>query len=315
VALHVLHGWKDLEADQRGASLALGNFDGVHRGHWQVIADAARAAGALQVPLGVISFDPHPRKWFRPDEPAFRLTNADQLGRMLESLGVDRLHVLPFDAEMANFSDDDFARRVLAEGLGARHVAAGFDVTFGRGRTGDPASLKRYGERYGFGVSIAAMVKGPNGLKFSSSAIREALQAGRPEDAAAILGRPFTIEGVVVHGDQLGRTIGFPTANIALEDYAPPAYGIYAARTRLADGRETPGVAYIGRRPTIVDGVEERLEVHLFDFDEDLYGQTLEVELVEFIRGDHKFDSLDALIAQMDKDALVARARLTPEIE
>jgi riboflavin kinase/FMN adenylyltransferase len=314
VVLHVLHGWKDLAAEQRGASLALGNFDGVHRGHWQVIADACKAAAALQIPLGVISFEPHTRKYFHPDEPNFRLTNADQLGRLLEGLGVDRLHVLPFDAEMAAFSDEDFARRVLAEGLGARHVAAGFDITFGAGRSGDPESLKRYGAKYGFGVSVAPAVTGPNGLKFSSSGVRQALREGRPEDAAAILGRPFTVEGVVVHGDQLGRTIGFPTANIAMEDYVRPAYGIYAARTRLADGREAPGVAYLGKRPTIVDAKDERLEVHLFDFDEDLYGQTLEVELVRFIRGDEKFDSLEAMIAQMDRDAAVARRVLTPEI-
>ncbi|MGC1302684.1 MAG: bifunctional riboflavin kinase/FAD synthetase [Caulobacteraceae bacterium] len=314
MALHVLHGWKNLEADHRGASLALGNFDGVHRGHLQVIANAAKAAGALQVPLGVISFEPHTHKWFYPNDPAFRLTNTDQQRRLLEGLGVDRLHVLPFDAEIAGFGDEEFARRVLADGLGARHVAAGFDITFGKGRTGHPDSLTRYGEKYGFSVSIARPVTGPSGLKFSSTDVRAALRAGRPEDAAAILGRPFTIEGVVVHGDQLGRTIGFPTANIALEDYVRPAYGIYAARTRLADGREAPGVAYIGKRPTILNDEEERLEVYLFDFDEDLYGHTLEVELVRFIRGDEKFDGLDALVEQMGKDAAVARALLVPEI-
>ena len=314
MTLHILHGWRDLEPSERGASLALGNFDGVHRGHWRVIADAARAAAALKVPLGVISFEPHPRKWFRPDEPAFRLSKPDQLGRVLEGLGVDRLHLLPFNAEMANLDDESFAREVLKAGLGALHVAAGFDVTFGRDRTGDPQSLRRYGERYGFGVSIASAVVSAQGLKISSSAVRQALRDGRPQEAAAILGRPFTIEGVVVRGDQLGRTIGFPTANISLEDYVRPAFGIYATRVRLADGREAPGVGYIGRRPTVVDGVDERLEVHLFDFDEDIYGQTLEVDLIQLVREDRKFDTLDEMITQMHIDAKIARDLLMPEI-
>ncbi len=312
MSLHIIDGWRGLEPDQRGGAIALGNFDGVHRGHRQVIADAARAAAALHAPLAVVSFEPHPRRWFHPDAEPFRLLTSDQLGRVLADLGVDRLHILPFDAEMAALSDEAFARRVLAEGLGARHVAAGFDISFGAGRTGDPQTLRRYGERFGFGVSIAGPVSAADGGKCSSSAVRQALGAGDPRQAARLLGRPFAIEGVVVHGDQLGRTIGFPTANISLEDYVRPLFGIYAARTRLADGREIPGVGYIGRRPTVVDGVDERLEVHLFDFDEDLYGQTLEVELTDLVRGDRKFDSLDAMIAQMALDANRARELLMP---
>lgn len=312
MALHVVEGWRDLSPEAKGGSIALGNFDGVHRGHRQVIAEAARAAGRLRVALAVISFEPHPRRWFHPAGPPFRLMNADQLGRALDDLGVDRLHLLRFDEEMANFSDAAFADEVLAKGLGARHVAAGFDVTFGRDRTGSPEALQVYGERFGFGVSIAPAVAGPGGGKCSSSAVRQALREGRPDLAAAVLGRPFAIEGVVVKGDQLGRTIGFPTANIALEDYVRPAYGIYAARTRLADGRELPGVAYIGSRPT-VNGVDERLEVNLFDFDEDLYGQTLEVDLIAYLRGDEKFGSLEAMIVQMDKDKAAARALLMPD--
>ena len=312
MSLHLLHGWRDLAPEQRGAALALGNFDGVHRGHRQVIAEAAKAAAALKVPLGVVTFEPHPRRWFNPAAQPFRLMTLDQLGRVLADLGVDRLHVLPFEAELASLDDEAFARQVLSEGLGARHVAAGFDISFGKGRTGDPKSLRRYGERYGFGVSIAEPVAMPGGMKCSSSAVRQALRDGDPHAAARLLGRPFTIEGVVVHGDQLGRTIGFPTANISLEDYVRPAFGIYAARTRLADGREVAGVGYIGRRPTIVDGVDERLEVHLFDFDEDLYGQTLEVELTDLVRGDRKFDSMDAMIDQMQHDAARARALLMP---
>ncbi len=312
MALHIVHDWRGLDPHVQGASIALGNFDGVHRGHRQVIAAAARAASALKAPLGVISFYPHPRRWFRPDDQSFRLMTADQLGRCLDGLGVDYLYVLLFDAEMAGLSDEAFARRVLADGLGARHVAAGFDITFGKGRTGSPQLLDAYGRRFGFGVSIVEAVENDEGGKCSSSAIRQALANGRPEKAAELLGRPFAIEGVVVHGDQLGRTMGFPTANIALEEYVLPAFGIYAARTRLADGREIPGVAYVGRRPT-VDGVDERLEVHLFDFDEDLYGQTLEVELIAFVRGDEWFESLDAMIEQMDRDADAARRRLMPD--
>ena len=312
MSLHIINGWHGLEPDQRGGSIALGNFDGVHRGHRQVIADAARAAAALHVPLAVVSFEPHPRRWFNPGAEPFRLLTSDQLGRVLADLGVDRLHLLAFDAELAALSDEAFARDVLADGLGARHVAAGFDISFGAGRTGDPRSLRSYGERFGFGVSIAEPVSGADGGKCSSSAVRQALREGDPRHAARLLGRPFAIEGVVVHGDQLGRTIGFPTANISLEDYVRPLFGIYAARTRLADGREIPGVAYVGRRPTVVDGVDERLEVNLFDFDEDLYGQTLEVELTDLVRGDRKFDSLEAMITQMKLDAARARDLLMP---
>jgi len=311
--LHILHGWRNVDPEARGASVALGNFDGVHRGHRQVIAAAAKAAAALRAPLAVISFEPHPRRWFNPADEPFRLMNTDQLGRVLESLGVDRLHVLPFDAEMAKLSDEAFARDVLWVGLGVRHVCAGFDVTFGAGRTGSPERLQTFGDRFGFGVTIAPPIRDADGGKCSSSAVREALRAGRPEQAARLLGRPFAVEGVVVHGNQLGRTIGFPTANIMLEDYVRPAAGIYATRTRLADGREVPGVGYFGRRPT-VNGVDEKLEVNLFDFDEDLYGQTLEVDLLKLIRGDEKFDTLEAMVEQMKMDCAAARALLIPEI-
>jgi riboflavin kinase / FMN adenylyltransferase len=313
MSLHVIRGWRDLAPGEKGASLALGNFDGVHRGHQRVIADAARAARALGVPLGVVTFDPHPRRWFNPAAQPFRLSTLDQQERVLAGLGVDRLHILSFDAGLAELSDEAFAREVLAEGLGARHVAAGFDISFGRGRTGSPDALGGYGARFGFGVSIAQAVDDGSGLKCSSSAVRQALRDGNMRRVCALLGRPYAIEGVVVHGDQLGRTIGFPTANISLEDYVRPAFGIYACRTRLADGREVASVGYIGRRPTVVDGVDERLEVHLFDFDEDLYGQTLEVDLVELVRGDRKFDSLDGMVVQMQKDAADARNLLMPD--
>ena len=310
--LRIVEGWRGLEPELKGSALALGAFDGVHRGHREVIALAARAAGALHAPLGVVTFEPHPRRWFHPGEPDFRLTTLDQQARVLDALGVERLHRIAFDAEMAAMGDEAFVRAVLVEGLGARHVAAGFDITFGAGRTGGPDLLRLYGERYGFGVSIAPAVADAGGVKLSSTAVRAALQAGDPELAARVLGRPFAIEGVVVHGDKLGRTMGFPTANIPLSDYVRVRHGIYATRTRLSDGREVAGVSYVGRRPAVDLGDEERLEVHLFDFDEDIYGQTLETDLLHFIRGDARFDSLEAMTAQMERDKAAARERLLP---
>ena len=313
MSLRMIQDWRGLDETLKGASVALGAFDGVHRGHRQVIADAARAAGALKAPLGVISFEPHPSRWFDPKREPFLLTTLAQRAQLLSDLGVDLFYVLPFDGRMANLSDEAFVREVLVDGLGVRHVSAGFDVTFGKGRSGSSEALKRYGEQFGFGVSITQPVADAAGGKCSSSVIRDHLRAGRPELAAEMLGRPFAVEGVVVHGDHLGRTIGFPTANIALEDYVRPEPGIYAMRTRLGDGREIPGVGYVGRRPT-VNGLDERLEVFLFDFDEDIYGQTLEIDLVAFIRGDRKYDDLPTMVTQMNLDVQAAHAILTPEI-
>jgi len=311
MTLRPIQGWRGLDPPQRGASVALGAFDGIHKGHQLVIAHAARAAQALGAPLGVIAFEPHPRRWFEPDAEPFRLMTLAQQERVLADMGVERLYLLPFDAEMAELSAHDFVHDVLVEGLGVRHVAGGFDVTFGRARSGDPELLRKYGVECGFSTSVAPPVTAPDGTKCSSSVIREHLRGGRPEQAAALLGRPFAIEGAVVHGAKLARKLGFPTANIGLEDYLRPAFGIYASRTRLADGREVPGVSYVGRRPT-VNGVEERLEAHLFDFDEDLYGQTLETDLVSFIRPDVKFDSLEEMTAQIWIDVAQARTILTP---
>lgn len=313
MALKLVRGWRGLANEERGASVALGNFDGVHRGHQRVIAAAALAAREIDAPLGVISFEPHPRRYFQPDAPPFRLMTLDQQARALEALGVDLLYVLPFDAEMAGMSDEAFAQRVLAEGLGVRHVSAGFDITFGKGRTGDPDSLNRYGAAHGFSVTIVDRMGDAEAEKFSSSAVRQALEQGHPERAGQILGRPFAIEGVVQRGQQLGRKLGFPTANIPMDDYVTPRLGVYATRTMLPDGRCVPGVANLGRNPTTGE-VETRLEVWLFDFDEDLYGQTLETELVAFLRPEEKFDSLEALVAQVQADARAARDILIPEI-
>jgi riboflavin kinase / FMN adenylyltransferase len=309
LAIEIVHGWRDLATRQRGAAIAFGEFDGVHKGHQAVIALAREAASELSAPLGVISFEPHPRRWFEPNAEPFELMTRGQQARALEALGADILYVLPFDAEMAQMSDEAFARRVLAEGLQARNVAAGFDVTFGKDRTGDPAALERYGEALGFSVSIAPKLGDASAAKYSSSAVRQALKAGQPQRAAAILGRPFAIEGVVLEGQHLGRKLGFPTANVSASRYVRPRLGSYVTRTRLPDGRALPGVANFGENPA-TGQVEARLEVHLFDFDEELYGQTIETELIAFLRPELNFDSLEALIAQIAQDARQARALL-----
>jgi riboflavin kinase/FMN adenylyltransferase len=313
--LRVIKGWKDLPAGDRGAAVAMGNFDGVHRGHQQVIALAAKAAGELGCPLGVITLDPHPRVYFRPDEPAFLLMKADQQARALEALGVDILYVLPLDPELANMTDREFAQTVLHQGLGARHVAVGFDNSFGKNRTGSPETMRAYGAEMGFGVSVAAPVEDSVGEKFSSTHVREALRGGRPEQAAAILGRPFAIEGFVQRGRQLGRKLGFPTANVALGDYVIPKFGVYATRTRLPDGRDIPGVANIGINPTIEGVRAPLLEVWLFDFDEDIYDQVIETDLIAFLRPELKFDGLETMTAQVMKDAKQARDLLMPPFD
>jgi riboflavin kinase/FMN adenylyltransferase len=304
-----IQDWRGLKPEARGASAAFGNFDGVHLGHQRVILAARAAAQQLGTPTAVISFEPHPRRWFQPQAQPFRVMSVDQQARALAELGVDIFYVLPFGAELAGMSAQDFARTVLHDGLGVRHVTAGFDVTFGRGRTGSGESLAAFGHAYGFGVTIVDRVEDGHGVKLSSSAVREALEAGEPQTAAAILGRPFAIEGVVAEGDKRGRVLGFPTANIELGDYVRPAFGVYATLTRLPDGRRIKGVANLGRRPT-VGGTVERLEVHLFDFAEDLYGQTVETALIAFLRPEMKFDGLDALKAQIADDAAAARTAL-----
>jgi riboflavin kinase/FMN adenylyltransferase len=305
--VRVIHGWKQLPERDRGAALAMGTFDGVHRGHQKVIALAAEAAKSLDCPLGVITFDPHPRTYFHPDQPAFRLMKSDQQARALEALGVDILYVLPWDPALANMTDREFATQVLHQGLGARHVALGFDNSFGKDRTGTPETMRRYGDELGFGVSVAAEVTDRDGEKFSSTSVREALRDGHPEEAARILGRPFAIEGVVERGRQLGRRLGYPTANVSLADYVVPKFGVYATRTRLPDGRKLPGVANLGVNPT-VDGVTAPLlEVWLFDFDEDIYDQVIETDLIAFQRPELKFASLDEMTAQVMKDAAQAR--------
>ena len=314
MALKILHQSKIIAPEDRGAAVAFGNFDGVHLGHQRVIADAAEAARRLGLPLGVVSLEPHPQQLFHPDAPPFRLMIPNQLARTVEGLGVEKLYLLPFGTEMAALTDRAFVSDILVDGLGARHVAVGFDVTFAKDRTGDADSLRRYGEEMGFSVSVTERVESGAG-KFSSTAVRAALREGRPSDAAAILGRPFAIEGLVQKGRQLGRKLGFPTANVPLGAYVAPRFGVYATRTRLADGRHLGGVANIGVNPT-TGLVDPRLEVWLFDFDEDIYGEVIETELIEFLRDEEAFVDRDgafdipAMVAQVHRDAAAARATL-----
>ena len=312
MAIDVLHNWRNLAPEARGAAVAFGNFDGIHLGHQRVIADAAVAAFRLGAPLGVVTLEPHPITLFNPGGPPFRLTNIHQIARVLDGLAVERLYLLPFGQQMANLSDRAFVEEILVKGLCVRHVAVGFDVTFGKDRTGDPAAMLRYGEEFGFSVSVAEAVVAEHDAKISSSAIRAELHDGRPEAAAHLLGRPFAIEGVVEKGQQLGRKLGFPTANVPLGEYVAPKFGVYATRTRLRDGRHLPGVANIGVNPT-TGLVEPRLEVWIFDFDEDIYGEVIETELLAFLRPEETFRDaagdfdVAGMVRQIHRDAAQAR--------
>ena len=276
-----------------------------------MIAEAGGAAQRLGAPLGVVSLEPHPNTLFNPGGPPFRLANPHQLARAVERAGAARLYLLPFGHEMANLSDRAFVEEILVGGLGVRHMAVGFDVTFGRDRTGDPQAMRQFGAEFGFSVSVAGMVAA-DGAKISSTAIREALHAGEPEHAAQLLGHPSAIEGVVEKGQQLGRKLGIPTANVPLGEYVAPKLGVYATRTRLKDGRHLPGVANIGVNPT-TGLVEPRLEVWLFDFDEDIYGEVIETELIAFIRPEVKFaGGIDEMLRVIRGDIAQAREILAP---
>jgi riboflavin kinase / FMN adenylyltransferase len=291
----------------RGGIVALGNFDGFHRGHQAVVGRAVERARAEGRPALVATFDPHPVRFFKPDVPPFRLTTLGQRQRLFEAAGADAMLVFRFDAALASLTAEAFVAERLVNLIDAAGVVTGEDFTFGRGRGGNVDVLRRLGPEHGLSVDAVAPVA--DGEPISSSRIREALQAGRPEEAARLLTRPFTIEGVVEHGDKRGRTIGYPTANMGLGNYLRPRFGIYAVRGRLPDGRILDGAASLGIRPTF-EPPKELLETHFFDFSGDLYGQTIEIELISFLRPEAKFDSLDALTAQMDQDCAEAKRRL-----
>lgn len=304
----------DLPETTRGAVLAIGNFDGVHLGHQQVIADARALAAAKNAPLGVMLFDPHPQQFFAPDAPPFRLTRLVTRAALLADLGVDFTLALPFDATMAACEAEDFISDILLAQLGVSAICVGYDFCFGKGRRGNFAMLQDIGGEMGFETFATEAVLQPDSTSpFSSSAIRNFLRDGDPEQAAQLMGHAFAIEAEVQKGDQRGRTIGFATANMPLHDYVLPKFGVYAVSAEVLDGafagQTLKGVANLGMRPTV--GTDKpRLESHFFDFEGDLYGANLRVSLLHFIRPEQKFDGLDALKAQISMDSDQAREML-----
>ena len=295
--------WRNLPEAARGGSVALGNFDGVHRGHAHLLASAH--AARPDAPLAALTFEPHPRELFRPDDPPFRLSLPSARADALAALGVQHVIEARFDRPFSLLTADAFLDEVLHAGLGAVHLACGPDFAFGHRRGGDVGWLAARAEALGMGLTIVpplADARGP----ISSTRIRRALQDGYPERATDDLGRAWAIRGTVVHGDAVGRTIGFPTANIALGQQLEPARGVYAV-TAVLDGRVVPGVANIGRRPTVAEGAISRVEVHFFDYAADLYGRELDVALHAFLRAERRFAGLAELQAQIALDAAQAR--------
>ena len=292
----------------RGAIIALGNFDGFHRGHQAVVGEAIRWAKAERRPAIVATFDPHPMRLFVPDAAPFRLTTLDQRQDLFAAAGADAMLVIHFDASVAGMTAPEWIEAMLANHLGAAGVVTGEDFTFGKGRSGNPAVLGEVGAKFGIGARTVGAVNDADG-PVSSTRIRTALHEGDCATATRLLTRPFTIRGVVQHGDKLGRTIGFPTANLSLGHYLRPRYGIYAVKGRLPGGAVVNGAANLGIRPTF-DPPKELLEPYFFDFSGDLYGQEIEVEFHAFLRPEAKFDGIDALVAQMNRDCDRARKLL-----
>ncbi len=294
-----------------GSVVAWGNFDGFHKGHQAVVGRAAEIADALGAPLAVMTTEPHPSQFFRPETPSFRLMSLRSKAQALEAFGADVVFVLAFDAALAGMEAEDFIRDVLVGKLKARHVVTGYDQRFGKGRGGDADLLRRVGDEAGFGVTVVEPLE-IGGQVYSSSRVREHLKNGDPEQAALLMGHWWRIEGRIEQGDQRGRTIGFPTANVGWGDYLEPRLGVYAVRMHVEDGPHKgvhDGVANLGRRPTF-GKTDISFEVHLFDFSGDLYGAHVGVDMIGFIRPEQKFDGLDALKAQIAADAASARAVL-----
>ncbi len=305
--MRVVEGYERVPAELKGGVVAIGNFDGVHRGHQALIARAATEARRLGAPSGALVFEPHPRSYFQPDKPLFRLTPLPRKLALLEAMGLDMTAVLAFDAALAGLTADVFVAQVMVGGFAVRHVIVGYDFHFGKGRTGSPRMLLETGQRLGFDVTIVEPVTG-GGEVFSSSRVRASLAQGDVAAAAQDLGYRWRIAGEVVGGAKRGTGLGFPTANIALPVGTELGHGIYAVNVHT-DGAHHAGAAYYGSRPTF-DGGAPVLEVFLLDFDGNLYGRTIEVEFVGFVRPDAKFPSGDALAAQMARDCETARAML-----
>ncbi len=302
-----------LTGADKGASAAIGNFDGVHLGHQAVLKIADNAN--KDAPLGVVTFEPHPREFFAPDAPAFRLMNPAAKAHRLEQLGVRHLYELPFNERMAALSPREFCEEIISSQLGLAHVTVGADFCFGKGRAGNSATLTTLGQELGFGVTITELVD-TGGIEVSSTRIRQALSDGRPEDAAKMLGHLHRIEGEVIRGEQRGRELGYPTANMSIDGLHPPKFGVYAVKLDVLTGHQKGsylGVASIGTRPMFGEN-NPNIETYLFDFVGDLYGAELSVALVAYLRPEAKFDSLDDLIAQMDDDSKMARDILSETI-
>ncbi len=307
--MRTIRDFQYIEPRDRGASVAIGNFDGVHIGHRSVIELARKAAP--DAPLGVMTFEPHPREYFAPAAPPFRLMRGNARAHRLEKLGVQKLYELPFNAALAGLTPEEFARNVICDGLGLSHVVVGADFCFGKGRSGSAEDMIRFGREMGFGVTIAPLMERSENI-VSSTAIRTALTEGRPRDAAAMLGHWHRIEGEVIGGEQRGRELGFPTANMSIEGLHPPKFGVYAVLVDVLDGPHTGsyhGAASVGTRP-MFQGEVPNIETFLLDFSGDLYGATLSVGLVEYLRPEMTFDGLDGLISQMNSDCEKARTLL-----
>jgi riboflavin kinase/FMN adenylyltransferase len=299
-----------LPPDLKGGVVAIGNFDGVHRGHRSVLERALALAEARGVPALVLTFEPHPRTVFRPDQPVFRLTPAPMKARLLEAMGFRSVIEYPFDREFSQRSAEDFVKSVLADWLQASAVVTGFDFHFGRGREGGPAYLMEAGRRHGFDVSLIDAFRDEGAEVISSSRIRALLAEGDVAQAAGLLGYRYTVEAEVIGGEQLGRTLGYPTANMRLAPETELKAGIYAVRFRRPDGTLHDGVASYGRRPTVTDNGAPLLETFLFDFSGNLYGEVSAVSFFGYLRPELKFDGLDPLVVQMKQDEAEARALL-----
>lgn len=301
--MEVFHGWRDVPDHLRGASLAIGKFDGVHRGH-RAVLDLARQNTPPGRPTGAMVFEPHPRKFFQPEKALFELTPLPRKLELLAECGLDLVAVLPFDRELASLSAQDFVSNVLVDGFAISHAATGFNFFFGKNRQGTPEVLRDLGAKYGIGVSVATAV-GASGEIFSSSRVRELLAEGDVAAAAEILGGWWQVEGLVISGAGRGSALGFPTANIRLAEGQLLRHGIYAVRVGI-EGAWHTGAAYLGTRPTF-DAGPPLLETFLFDFDGDLYGKTIRIEFVDFVREDAKFRSGTDLVAQMQEDCAKAK--------
>lgn len=307
--MRIIRDYTFVSATDKGASVAIGNFDGVHLGHQSVLNLAKTAGDGVKAPLGVLTFEPHPRSYFAPNAPAFRLMSANAKATRLEKLGVERLYELNFNSALSALTPEEFARNVLMQGLGVRHVVVGADFCFGKGRTGTVEQLEQFGREMGYGVTIAPLLSKYTLGEISSTSIRTALSEGRPRDAATQLGHWHRIEGPVIGGEQRGRELGYPTANMSMDDLHLPKLGVYAVLVDVLDGPfegTYHGAASLGVRPMFGDNTAN-LETFIFDFSGDLYGAQLSVALVEFLRPELKFDGLQELIDQMELDCAQAR--------